>query len=282
MDMFAEAFGLPTGGLVGFLDILTETVMEMQRNFSDTDVPFRAPNKKKEMKMEYILLHDIVAKALCAKAGSFDVVTNEKFYLMVAISAGLKSLSKKPEQEAGEMKKSEKATAEKKKKKKKETVVSWLCKCQWRLGAKQLGLGVHGVSSYREHYEETEDKNNQVGKETTGDQVGFHPGPIPDIPAVAEAVSTTADPKANMETTAEVEIQADDGSTTADPEAHFERQLDNKITGLESSLVRHFADSQQHLVDEIALLKSQVAEMVDCLKELRDAKKGERNKRRLL
>ncbi|KZV48650.1 3-ketoacyl-CoA synthase 12-like [Dorcoceras hygrometricum] len=49
-----------------------------------------APNKKKEMKVEYRLLHDIMAKALCTKAGSFDVVTSDKFDLMVAISAGLK------------------------------------------------------------------------------------------------------------------------------------------------------------------------------------------------
>ncbi|KZV22994.1 hypothetical protein F511_20395 [Dorcoceras hygrometricum] len=47
-------------------------------------------SKKKEMKIEYHLLHDIVAKALCAKAGSFDVVTNEKFDLMVEITAGFK------------------------------------------------------------------------------------------------------------------------------------------------------------------------------------------------
>ncbi|KZV38560.1 hypothetical protein F511_27585 [Dorcoceras hygrometricum] len=62
-DVFAKAFGLPT------------------------EV---APSKKKEMKMEYRMLHDIVAKALCGKAGSFDVVTSVKFDLMVAISAGLK------------------------------------------------------------------------------------------------------------------------------------------------------------------------------------------------
>ncbi|KZV45279.1 hypothetical protein F511_06797 [Dorcoceras hygrometricum] len=62
----------------------------MRKRFSGSDVPFRAPNKKKEMKMEYRLLHDIVAKALCAKASSFDMVTSEKFDLMVAITAGLK------------------------------------------------------------------------------------------------------------------------------------------------------------------------------------------------
>ncbi|KZV32175.1 hypothetical protein F511_25181 [Dorcoceras hygrometricum] len=67
-----------------------QTVVDMHRRFSGNDVPFRAPNKKKEMNMEYRLLHDIVAKALCAKAGLFDVVTSEKFDLMVAISAGLK------------------------------------------------------------------------------------------------------------------------------------------------------------------------------------------------
>ncbi|KZV53606.1 hypothetical protein F511_26870 [Dorcoceras hygrometricum] len=42
------------------------------------------------MKMEFRLLHDIVARALCAKAGSFDMVTREKFDLMVAITSGLK------------------------------------------------------------------------------------------------------------------------------------------------------------------------------------------------
>ncbi|KZV51126.1 hypothetical protein F511_43832 [Dorcoceras hygrometricum] len=61
----------------------------MRSRFSATDVPFRAPSKKREMKVEYRLLHDIVAKSLCAKAGSFDTVKNEKFQLMVAISSGM-------------------------------------------------------------------------------------------------------------------------------------------------------------------------------------------------
>ncbi|KZV30625.1 hypothetical protein F511_11142 [Dorcoceras hygrometricum] len=42
------------------------------------------------MKVEYRLLHDIVEKSLSAKAGSFDVVTMEKFEIMVAISVGIK------------------------------------------------------------------------------------------------------------------------------------------------------------------------------------------------
>ncbi|KZV45372.1 hypothetical protein F511_18330 [Dorcoceras hygrometricum] len=89
-DVFAEAFGLPIEGLAGFLDIPSKIVAEMRLKFLGTNVPFRAPNKKKDMKMEYRLLHDIVAKTLCAKAGSFDVVKSEKFDLMVAITVGLK------------------------------------------------------------------------------------------------------------------------------------------------------------------------------------------------
>ncbi|KZV40227.1 hypothetical protein F511_15940 [Dorcoceras hygrometricum] len=65
-SVFAEAFQLPTEGLVGFTDLPVKAVAEMKMRFS--------------------------AKALCAKAGSFDVVTSEKFDLMVAISAGLKMI----------------------------------------------------------------------------------------------------------------------------------------------------------------------------------------------
>ncbi|KZV27904.1 hypothetical protein F511_24270 [Dorcoceras hygrometricum] len=87
-DVFSKTFRLPTEGMTGFLDIPKDTVMEMRSRFSATDVPFRAPSKKREMKFEYRLLHDIVAKSLCAKSGSFDTVTSEKFELMVAISTG--------------------------------------------------------------------------------------------------------------------------------------------------------------------------------------------------
>ncbi|KZV26457.1 midasin [Dorcoceras hygrometricum] len=40
------------------------------------------------------------------------------------------------------------------------------------------------------------------------------------------------------------------------------------LAALENGLVCHFADSQQHSVDEVASLKSQVAGMVECLREL--------------
>ncbi|KZV58030.1 hypothetical protein F511_20434 [Dorcoceras hygrometricum] len=62
----------------------------MRQQFSGSDEPFKAPNKKKEMKIEFRLLHDIVAKALSTKAGSFDQVTTERLDIIIAITAGLK------------------------------------------------------------------------------------------------------------------------------------------------------------------------------------------------
>ncbi|KZV54886.1 hypothetical protein F511_31624 [Dorcoceras hygrometricum] len=44
---------------------------------------------------------------------------------------------------------------------------------------------------------------------------------------------------------------------------------------LETTMVRNYADSHQQLVDELSLVKSQLAKMIDCIKELSDAKKGE-------
>ncbi|KZV52317.1 hypothetical protein F511_39158 [Dorcoceras hygrometricum] len=44
---------------------------------------------------------------------------------------------------------------------------------------------------------------------------------------------------------------------------------------LETTMVRNYADIHQQLVEELALVKSQLAEMIDCIKELSDAKKGQ-------
>ncbi|KZV30412.1 hypothetical protein F511_30906 [Dorcoceras hygrometricum] len=88
-DMFSTIFNLPTEGIIGLGDIPKETIVEMSSRFSATNVPFRAPSKKREMLIEYHFLHDIVAKSLCAKVGSFDTVTCENFEFMFAISAGI-------------------------------------------------------------------------------------------------------------------------------------------------------------------------------------------------
>ncbi|KZV41207.1 hypothetical protein F511_17166 [Dorcoceras hygrometricum] len=88
-DIFSGTFKLPTQGMKNFYGIPTETISEMRTRFSATTVTFQSSGKKRDLLFEYRLLHDIVAKSLCAKAGSFDKVTCEKFEFMVAISAGI-------------------------------------------------------------------------------------------------------------------------------------------------------------------------------------------------
>ncbi|KZV52482.1 EH domain-containing protein 1 [Dorcoceras hygrometricum] len=88
-DVFAVMFHLPTEGLVSFTGLPAKAVPETKM-FSATGVPFKPSRKKKDMKVEYRMLHDFVAKSLSAKADYFDVVMTEKFEMMVAISAGLK------------------------------------------------------------------------------------------------------------------------------------------------------------------------------------------------
>ncbi|KZV20956.1 Putrescine-binding periplasmic protein-related [Dorcoceras hygrometricum] len=46
--------------------------------------------KKREMKIEFRLLSDILAKTISVKAGSFDAVTHERFLMMAAINGGVK------------------------------------------------------------------------------------------------------------------------------------------------------------------------------------------------
>ncbi|KZV30926.1 hypothetical protein F511_28876 [Dorcoceras hygrometricum] len=88
-EIFSGTFKLPTEGMPNFANIPNETIAEMRTKFSATKVPFKISGKKRELFFEYRLLHDIVAKSLCAKAGSFDSVTCENFKFMVAISAGI-------------------------------------------------------------------------------------------------------------------------------------------------------------------------------------------------
>ncbi|KZV56153.1 hypothetical protein F511_29666 [Dorcoceras hygrometricum] len=63
-EVFAETLGLPAEGMTSFLDIPNQTLVEMRDRFSGSDVPFRAPIKKKEMKIGFRFLQDIVAN-LC-------------------------------------------------------------------------------------------------------------------------------------------------------------------------------------------------------------------------
>ncbi|KZV55709.1 hypothetical protein F511_18997 [Dorcoceras hygrometricum] len=96
-SVFAETFGLPTEGLTDLSEGLTD-LSEVPRNLlSDAQNFFSASEKevstsclKKEIKMQYRLLSDILAKSLFVKAGSFDVVTRDRFLLMTAINFDVK------------------------------------------------------------------------------------------------------------------------------------------------------------------------------------------------
>ncbi|KZV42351.1 putative inactive tRNA-specific adenosine deaminase-like protein 3 [Dorcoceras hygrometricum] len=56
--------------------------------FSSGDVSTSC--KKREMKIEFRLLIDILAKSIFVKAGSFDAVTHKRFLMMAAINGGVK------------------------------------------------------------------------------------------------------------------------------------------------------------------------------------------------
>ncbi|KZV25819.1 hypothetical protein F511_34108 [Dorcoceras hygrometricum] len=85
-EMFATVFGLPTEGLTDVSDVPKDLVLDARSLFSEFEEQVSISCFKKEMKIEYRLLHDILAKMLFVKAGSFDAVTRERFMLMTAIT----------------------------------------------------------------------------------------------------------------------------------------------------------------------------------------------------
>ncbi|KZV20911.1 retinoblastoma-binding protein 5 [Dorcoceras hygrometricum] len=66
-DTLIEVFELPSEGITNLLTIPKETTLETRQQFSGSVEPFKAPNKKRYMPIEFRLLHDIVAKALFTK-----------------------------------------------------------------------------------------------------------------------------------------------------------------------------------------------------------------------
>lgn len=62
----------------------------MKQKFSLSGLPQKSYGKKKEIKIEFWLLNDIVAKSLTAKAGSFDVYTVVRLEMMTTITTGFK------------------------------------------------------------------------------------------------------------------------------------------------------------------------------------------------
>ncbi|KZV42850.1 hypothetical protein F511_13603 [Dorcoceras hygrometricum] len=89
-SVFAAAFELPSEGLIDLSDVPKNLVFDARSLFSDSKEQVSISCFKKELKIEYRLLHDILAKTIYVKEGSFDAVTRERFMLMTAITFDVK------------------------------------------------------------------------------------------------------------------------------------------------------------------------------------------------
>ncbi|KZV58747.1 hypothetical protein F511_18772 [Dorcoceras hygrometricum] len=89
-SVFAAAFGLPTEGLTDLSEVPKDLLSNAHRLFSASEKEVSISCLKKEVKMPFRLLSDILAKSLFVKAGSFDAVTRDRFLLMTAITFDVK------------------------------------------------------------------------------------------------------------------------------------------------------------------------------------------------
>ncbi|KZV18835.1 hypothetical protein F511_09658 [Dorcoceras hygrometricum] len=102
-------------------------------------------------------------------------------------------------------------------------------------------------------YTAQDEENNTADKENDFTQAGpqriIVPGPQADT---AKELKSMKDILSSPGL--QVERIKDDTFMEKHTTLQFRRQLDNNIDGQETSLVCHFADSQQQIVDEISLL----------------------------
>ncbi|KZV35352.1 hypothetical protein F511_38135 [Dorcoceras hygrometricum] len=88
LEFFQNA-SLPVEGLKDIHEVPKDLIFYARTEFSLTGEQLTTSCKKRELKIEYILLCDIVAKSITVKAGSFDAVTHERFLLMTTIFGGI-------------------------------------------------------------------------------------------------------------------------------------------------------------------------------------------------
>ncbi|KZV35554.1 hypothetical protein F511_34522 [Dorcoceras hygrometricum] len=89
-NIFSTTFGLPVDGLTDLSEVPKNLVSDAQSLFSNSKEQVSIYCLKKEMKIQYRLMSDILAKTLYVKAGSFDAVTRDRFMLMTAITFDVK------------------------------------------------------------------------------------------------------------------------------------------------------------------------------------------------
>ncbi|KZV29096.1 hypothetical protein F511_06591 [Dorcoceras hygrometricum] len=83
--LFAETFDLPVDGLAKVSEMPKDKIFDARSIVSMTGEPVILSGSKNQMKMHYRLLCDIMAKSISVKAGSFNVITVEKFSLLTAV-----------------------------------------------------------------------------------------------------------------------------------------------------------------------------------------------------
>ncbi|KZV57270.1 hypothetical protein F511_33061 [Dorcoceras hygrometricum] len=89
-SVFAATFEIPSEGLTDLSDVPNNMVFDARIFFSDSKELVSISCFKKELKIDYRLLHDILAKTIYVKAGSFDAVTRDRLMLMTAITFDVK------------------------------------------------------------------------------------------------------------------------------------------------------------------------------------------------
>ncbi|KZV17962.1 hypothetical protein F511_31585 [Dorcoceras hygrometricum] len=91
-EVFAETFELPMDGLMDMHEVPKDLVFDARSEFSFDGEQLNTSCKKRELKIVFRLLSDILAKSVTVKAGSFDTVTHERFLMMSAINEGVQSI----------------------------------------------------------------------------------------------------------------------------------------------------------------------------------------------
>ncbi|KZV37058.1 hypothetical protein F511_05298 [Dorcoceras hygrometricum] len=89
-EWFAESFDLPVDGLADLSEIPKDVVFDAMSIVSMSGEPVSLSGKKSQMKVEYRLLCDIMAKSISVKAGSFNAITVEKFSMVTAVVCGVR------------------------------------------------------------------------------------------------------------------------------------------------------------------------------------------------
>ncbi|KZV26960.1 hypothetical protein F511_37124 [Dorcoceras hygrometricum] len=89
-EWFEESFDLPVDGLSELSEIPKDVVFDARSIVSMSGEPVSLSGKKSQMKIEYCLLCDIMAKSISVKAGSFNAITVEKFSMLTAVVCGVR------------------------------------------------------------------------------------------------------------------------------------------------------------------------------------------------